>query len=114
MQQEQSKECFEHHMLLKEEVGRINHFLFGCPEKGDEVSFVSKVALMFDTLNLIKRLIIGSAVTVLGVGIFVGQKLQEIDNNSKVLEAQVEYVKQIDIRVTKLEEKHNAANFILK
>lgn len=110
MQQEQSQECYEHHMLLKDELSRINHFLFGGPEKGDSISFVSKVALMFDTLNLIKRLIIGSVITVISVSIFVGQKLQKIDDNAVILEAQVEHSRQVDIRLTKLEEKHRTYN----
>lgn len=103
MRQEQSHECFEHHMLLKGELTKISNFLFGCPEKGDEISFVSKVALMFDTLTLIKRMIIGSALTILGAAIFVGQQLKQIEVNSRALNAHLEQAHEMEKRITKLE-----------
>ena len=80
MHQEQSQECYNHHMLLKGQLEKITNFLFGSAEDGTEISFTSKVALMFDVLTLIKRLLIGSVFTIIGAGIFIGQELQKIKN----------------------------------
>ena len=46
----QAQECYEHHMLLKGQLERINHFLFGDPEHPDDLSVTAKVNLMFNVL----------------------------------------------------------------
>lgn len=103
MHQEQSQECYNHHMLLKGQLEKITNFLFGSAENGTEISFTSKVALMFDVLTLIKRLLIGSVFTIIGAGIFIGQELQKIENNANILTTHIEYSKQLDARLTNVE-----------
>ena len=44
---EQSKECFEHHMLLKKMLDEMRDFLFGDLKHTNDISFVSKVNLMY-------------------------------------------------------------------
>lgn len=51
----QAQECLEHHMLLKGQLDRINHFLFGDPEHPDDLSVTAKVNLMFNVLLEIKQ-----------------------------------------------------------
>lgn len=76
----QAQECLEHHMLLKGQLDRINHFLFGDPEHPDDLSVTAKVNLMFNVLLEIKRWAIGAVFTfagylVLGSGIFHLRKM---------------------------------------
>ena len=56
----QAKECYEHHMLLKGQLDRINHFLFGDPEHPEDLTITAKVNLMFNVLLEIKRWAIGA------------------------------------------------------
>lgn len=105
MKPEQSQECYEHHMLLKSTLDNISGFLFGSPEHGQEVSFVSKVNLMFSELEFIKKLLIGSVFTILGMCIFIGQQLYKIDNDSQHLNAHLEQAQKIEMRLAYLEAK---------
>ena len=105
MKPEQSQECYEHHMLLKTTLDKITGFLFGNPEHGHEVSFVSKVNLMFDELSFIKKLLIGSVFTILGACVFIGQQLYKIDTDSQHLSAHLEQSKRIEMRLAYLEAK---------
>lgn len=99
MLQQQSQECFEHHMLLKESLEKIHDFLFGSPERSTEVSFVSKVNLMFDELKFIKQCLICSIITVLGTCIFIGKQLHKLE----ILSAYMERQQQIEFQLAKLE-----------
>ncbi len=105
MKPEQSQECYEHHMLLKNTLTTITDFLFGSPEHGGEVSFVSKVNLMFEELAFIKKILIGSVFTILGACIFIGQELYKIDADSEYLNAHLEQSKKIEMRLAYLEAK---------
>ena len=105
MRQEQSQECFEHHMLLKGTLDKINHFLFGDHEHGTEVSFVSKVNLMFDELKTIKQWLLSSVTVILGACVFMGQQLRQIDTNSKYLSDYIERQQQIELKMAQLEAK---------
>lgn len=108
--QEQSQECFEHHMLLKGHLDKINHFLFGDTEHGGEVSFVSKVNLMFDELKFIKQCLICSIATIFTAGVFLGQQLRQINISSQSLNTYMEQQQQIELRLVKLEAKMEGVN----
>ena len=103
MQQEQSQECYEHHMLLKAHLDKINSFLFGDTEHSGEVSFVSKVTLMFDELKFIKQCLMCSILTILGGCIFLGQQLHQIDTTSKDLNSYIEHSQQMELKLAALE-----------
>ncbi len=103
MQQEQSQECYEHHMLLKAHLDKINSFLFGDTEHSSEVSFVSKVTLMFDELKFIKQCLMCSIFTIIGGCIFLGQQLYQIDTTSKELNSYIEHSQQMEIKLAALE-----------
>ena len=99
----QAKECFEHHMMLKGSLEKINHFLFGSPERGNEVSFVSKVNLMFDELKFIKQSLVASIFIILSACIFLGKQLYQLEINSRNLNAYMEKQQQIELRLAQLE-----------
>ncbi len=105
MRPEQSEECYEHHMLLKAELDKINHFLFGDIEHGSEVSFVSKTNLVFCELQFIKQCLLCSIVTLLSACVFLGKQLYKIDTNAQNLNAYIERSQQIELRLAKLEVK---------
>ncbi len=55
---EQSRECYEHHMLLKKAIedlqkrcNEMNCFFFGGVNQRGELSFVDKVNTMYDMMN---------------------------------------------------------------
>ena len=108
--QEQSQECFEHHMLLKGQLDKINNFLFGNAEHGGEVSFVSKVNLMFDELKFIKQCLIYSIVTIFTAGVFLGQQLRQINISSQSLNTYMKQQQQTELRLVKLEAKMEGVN----
>ncbi len=104
----QAQECYEHHMLLKGQLDKINHFLFGDPEHPDDLSVTAKVNLMFNVLLEIKRWAIGAVFTFAGCLIFLGSHFAKMDNISIKLD---EFITQthtqldrLDRRVTNLEE----------
>ena len=101
---EESKECYEHHMLLKETLDEMHDFLFGDTKHTNDVSFVSKVNLMFEELSFIKHILIGSITAIIAACIFLGQQLYRIDTTSKSLNLYIENSKQIEIKLAKLEE----------
>ena len=105
MQQEQSQECYEHHMMLNGKLDKVNHFLFGDTEHAGEVSFVSKVNLMFDELKFIKQSLITSIFVIITSCIFLGQQLYQIDTTSKELGLYIERQKQVELQLAKLEAK---------
>lgn len=101
---EQSKECFEHHMLLKKMLDEMHDFLFGDLKHTNDISFVSKVNLMFEELNFIKHVLIGSITAIIAACIFLGQQLYRIDTTSKNLNAYIENSKNMEIKIAQLEE----------
>lgn len=114
MKPEQSKECYEHHMILKAMLDEMHDFLFGDTKHTNDVSFVSKVNLIFDELNFIKHILIGSIAAVIAGCIFIGQELYQIDLTSKNLNVYAENSRQIEIKLARLEEmirKNNDSEF---
>lgn len=103
MPAEQSHECFEHHMLLKDKLEKIHNFLFGSPEHGGDVSFVSKVNLMFEELKFIKQCIVLSLITIFSAGVFLGKQLHQLNSTSQSLNAYMERQQQIEYRLVQLE-----------
>ena len=98
----QAQECLEHHMLLKGQLDRINHFLFGDPEHPDDLSVTAKVNLMFNVLLEIKRWAIGAVFTFAGCLIFLGSHFAKMDNITIKLD---EHIKQTDSAIQSLEKR---------
>ncbi len=65
---------------MEKKINKIYNLLFGNPDNSDEISFVSKVNLMYKELNNFKHWLCGSVVTFLAVCIFIGGKLYMLDN----------------------------------
>lgn len=98
----QAQECYEHHMLLKGQLDRINHFLFGDPEHPDDLSVTAKVNLMFKVMLEIKRWAIGAVFTFAGCLIFLGSHFAKMDNIAIKLD---EHIKQTDTRLQSFEKR---------
>lgn len=98
----QAKECYEHHMLLKGQLDRINHFLFGDPEHPEELTITNKVNLMFNVLLEIKRWAIGAVFTFAGCLIFLGSHFAKMDNIAEKLDT---HIRQTDAAIQNLEQR---------
>ena len=98
----QAQECFEHHMLLKGQLDRINKFLFGDPDHPDDLSVTAKVNLMFNVLLEIKRWAIGAVFTFAGCLIFLGSHFAKMDNIAEKLDA---HIRQTDAAIQNLEQR---------
>ena len=98
----QAKECFEHQMLLKGQLDRINKFLFGDPDHPDDVSVTAKVNLMFNVLLEIKRWAIGAVFTFAGCLIFLGSHFAKMDNIAEKLDT---HIRQTDAAIQNLEQR---------
>lgn len=98
----QAQECYQHHMLLKGQLDRINHFLFGDPEHPDELSVTAKVNLMFNVLLEIKRWAIGAVFTFAGCLIFLGSHFAKMDNIALKLD---EHIHQTDTAIQNIEKR---------
>ena len=105
MKQEQPDECYEHHMLLKKMPDEMHDFLFGDLKHTNDVSFVSKVNLMFQELNFIKHILIGSITAILAGCLFIGRQLYCIEETSKNLNSYMENSKTMEIKLAQIEEK---------
>lgn len=98
----QAQECYEHHMMLKGQLDRINHFLFGDPEHPDDLSVTAKVNLMFNVLLEIKRWAIGAVFTFAGCLIFLGSHFAKMDNIAEKLDS---HIRQTDIAIESIEKR---------
>ena len=98
----QAKECYEHHMLLKGQLDRINHFLFGDPEHPEELTITNKVNLMFNVLLEIKRWAIGAVFTFAGCLIFLGSHFAKMDNIADKLDA---HIRQTDATIESIDKR---------
>lgn len=98
----QAQECFEHHMLLKGQLDRINKFLFGDPDHPDDLSVTAKVNLMFNVLLEIKRWAIGAVFTFAGCLIFLGSHFAKMDNIAEKLDT---HIRQTDAAIQNLEQR---------
>lgn len=98
----QAQECYEHHMLLKGQLNRINKFLFGDPDHPDDLSVTAKVNLMFNVLLEIKRWAIGAVFTFAGCLIFLGSHFAKIDNIAEKLDS---HIRQTDIAIESIEKR---------
>lgn len=105
----QAQECYEHHMLLKGQLDRINHFLFGDPEHPDELAITAKVNLMFNVLLEIKRWAIGAVFTFAGCLIFLGSHFAKMDSIADKLDNHVQKtetsIQNLTTRVDRIEER---------
>ena len=98
----QAKECYEHHMLLKGQLDRINHFLFGDPEHPEDLTITAKVNLMFNVLLEIKRWAISAVFTFAGCLIFLGSHFAKMDNIAEKLE---NHIKQTDTAIQSIDRR---------
>ncbi len=98
----QAQECYEHHMLLKGQLDRINHFLFGDPDHPEELSVTAKVNLMFNVLLEIKKWAIASVFTFAGCLIFLGSHFAKMDNISFKLD---EFIKQTSNKIESMDRR---------
>lgn len=102
-------ECNEKHKPLEKHIDKIHSFLFGDVNKSDEVSFVSKVNIMFKDITSIKRWFFGSIVGVIcfliSSSIYLGRQLQTIETNSASIKTYIENEKQLENRIYVLETK---------
>lgn len=101
--------CIEKHKPLDNKINRIYAFLFGDINRSEEVSFVSKVNIMFKDITAIKKWFFGSIVGVIcfliSSSIFIGRQLQTIETTSSSIKTYIESEKQLENRVVVLEEK---------
>lgn len=99
----QAQECYEHHMLLKDQLGKINCLLFGCPDKPNEISMSSKVNIMFGITIFLLISLCGTLGTLVSLTFKAGMQLNEIKNMSLALDNHLEQAEQIEERLDKVE-----------
>lgn len=101
------KKCEENHKPLNNKIDAIYGFLFGKVTETNEISFTSKVNMMFKDVSDIKKWVSGSLITIITLSIsscvFFGRQLQIVEDNSKNIKDAIEYLKILDKRVTTLE-----------
>lgn len=102
-------DCNEKHKPLEKDIEKIHTFLFGDVTKSDEISFVSKVNIMFKDITSIKRWFLGSIIGVIcfliSSSIFLGRQLQTIETNSASIRTYIENEKKLENRIYLLETK---------
>ncbi len=101
--------CLEKHKPLDKKIENLHNFLFGDINRRDEVSFVSKVNIMFEDIGSIKKWFLGSIIGVvcflISTSIFLGRQLQTIETNSSSIKSYIENEKQLEQRVLRIETK---------
>lgn len=103
MTQQQSQECYEHHMLLKDQLVKINCLLFGCPDKPNEIPMSTKVNIMFGIMIFLVISLCGTLSTLASLTFKAGMQLNEIKNMSVALDNHLEQAKDIERRLDKVE-----------
>lgn len=103
MTQQQSQECFEHHMLLKDQLAKINCLLFGCPDKPNEIPMSTKVNIMFGIMIFLVISLCGTLGTLASLTFKAGMQLNEIKNMSVALDNHLEQAKDMERRLDKVE-----------
>ncbi len=103
MTQQQSQECFEHHMLLKEQLAKINCLLFGCPDNPNEIPMSTKVNIMFGIMLFLVVSLCGTLGTLASLTFKAGMQLNEIKNMSVALDNHLEQAKDMERRLDKVE-----------
>ena len=105
----QSQECYRHHMLLKDQLTRINNLLFGNPDKPEDLSITNKVNLMFNILVDIKKWAIGAVFTFAGCLIFLGSHFAKMENIADKLDNHIQKtensIQNLTTRVDRIEER---------
>lgn len=101
--------CMEKHKPLDDKIESIHTFLFGDINRSEEISFVSKVNIMFKDITSIKKWFFGSIIGIIcfliSTSIFLGRQLQTIETNSASIKGYIESEKQLENRVVVLEAK---------
>ena len=111
----QAQECFEHHMMLKEDIEELKKyynemhcFFFGGIKQNGELSFVDKVNTMYKMMNdnrtALKGFIISSVFVLVSWIFALGCQFTEIRHTiSAVNECknQIEQMKQTDFEINK-------------
>lgn len=92
---------------MEKKINKIYNLLFGNPDNSDEISFVSKVNLMYKELNNFKHWLWSSVITFLAVCLFIGGKLYMLDNLTNENSANL---KKNDVILQKLDKIENEIN----
>ena len=112
---DQSKECYEHHMMLKEAIeelkkrcNEMNCFFFGGVEQNGELSFVDKVNTMYRMMNenrtAFKSFIISSVFVLISWIAALGYQFAEIKQAIAAVNdcrSQIEEIKHNDVEMNK-------------
>lgn len=91
-------------------INKINFLLFGNPDKSDEISFVSKVNVMFKEISDIKKWLAGAVIFILTSCVYLGQQLHQIDTNANNIKSYIEHEQQVENRILTLENELKKIN----
>lgn len=93
---EQSKECYEHHMILKQAIedlkqrcNEMNCFFFGGVNQKDELSFVDKVNTMYKMMNdnraALRGFLVSSIIVLISWLVGLGYQMHSIQSTSSMV-----------------------------
>lgn len=99
----QAQECFEHHMLLKIQLEKINSLLFASSDNPKEIPLSTKVNIMFSIMIFLLISLFGTLGTLTSLTFKAGMQLNEIKNMSIALDNHLEQAKDIEKRIDKME-----------
>lgn len=103
---EQSRECYEHHMLLKEAIeelkqrcNEMNCFFFGGINQNGELSFVDKVNTMYKMMNdnraALRGFLVSSIVVLISWLVGLGYQMHSIQSTSDMVKECVNEIQAI-------------------
>lgn len=103
---EQSRECYEHHMLLKQALedlqkrcNEMNCFFFGGVNQRGELSFVDKVNTMYDMMNnnrtALRGFLVSSIIVLISWLVGLGYQMHSIQATSSMVKECVNEIQAI-------------------
>lgn len=100
---QQSAECREHHMLLKEKLEKVDGVLFGSSDKPNEIPIITKVNIMFGIMIFLVVSLCGTLGTLTSLTFKAGMQLNEIKNMSIALDNHLDQAKDFENRLNQVE-----------
>ena len=113
---EQSRECYEHHMLLKQALeelkqrcNEMNCFFFGGVNQKGELSFVDKVNTMYSMMNdnraALRGFLISSVIVLISWLVGLGYQLHSIQATSNMVKECVNEIQIIKDRQAEMDKR---------
>lgn len=113
---EQSRECYEHHMLLKQALeelkqrcNEMNCFFFGGVNQNGELSFVDKVNIMYKMMNdnrtALRGFLVSSIVVLISWLVGLGYQMHSIQATSSMVKECVNEIQSIKTSQSEMDKR---------